>query len=75
MTSGPDVGEPLHADRLAFLVDAAPYFAAFADAVSSARRSVLILGWEVDSGIRLRRPRGDDPGPISRSTGCAGIGR
>lgn len=64
MTAIPDVGDRVRADRLAFLIDAAPYFQAFTDAVSRARRSVLILGWEVDSGIRLLRPgRGDDGGP------------
>jgi phosphatidylserine/phosphatidylglycerophosphate/cardiolipin synthase-like enzyme len=51
----PEVGEPTRADRLAFIIDSAPYFAAFMDAVTRAQRSVLILGWEVDSDIRLRR--------------------
>jgi phosphatidylserine/phosphatidylglycerophosphate/cardiolipin synthase-like enzyme len=49
------VGRPTHADRLAFLVDSQAYFEAFADAVARAQRSVFILGWEVDSGIRLGR--------------------
>ncbi len=64
MIADRNVGDRLRADRLAFLIDAGPYFDAFTNAVSRARRSVLILGWEVDSGIRLRRPRGgDDEGP------------
>jgi phosphatidylserine/phosphatidylglycerophosphate/cardiolipin synthase-like enzyme len=58
----PEIGEPVEADRLAFIIDAQDYFAAFADALSRARRSVLVLGWEVDSDIRLRRskPQDDD---------------
>ena len=64
VTSNPDVGDRLRADRLAFLIDAAPYFEAFTESLSRAQRSVLILGWEVDSGIRLRRPPdGHDEGP------------
>lgn len=44
-----------HADRIGFLIDAEDYYAAFADSVSRARNSVLILGWDVDSRIRLTR--------------------
>lgn len=49
------------ADRLAFLVDPASYFSALADALRRARRSVLILAWEIDSELRLLRG-GVDPG-------------
>src|SRR5687767_1575225 len=41
------------ASRLAFLVDAAPYFAAVRSAIAQAKRSVFILGWDFDSRIRL----------------------
>jgi phospholipase D1/2 len=41
------------AERLAFLVDAADYFTAFRQAVLEARHSVMILGWDVDSRVRL----------------------
>lgn len=41
--------------RVAFLVDGEAYFSAFAAAVERARHSVLILGWDIDSRIRLRR--------------------
>jgi phospholipase D1/2 len=41
------------ADRAAFLVDADAYFTAFRQAVLSARREVMILGWDVDSRVRL----------------------
>lgn len=44
-----------HADRLAFLVDGASYFAAFKRALLAAREQVLIIGWDIDSRIRLER--------------------
>lgn len=48
------------ARRASFLVDAAPYFAAFRQAVLRARRSVMIIGWDVDSRVRLV-PGSDQP--------------
>lgn len=41
------------AQRLAFLVDGAAYFAAVRSAIAQARRSVFILGWDFDSRIEL----------------------
>jgi phospholipase D1/2 len=41
------------AGRLAFLIDAAAYFAAVRAAIAQAKRSVFILGWDFDSRIRL----------------------
>ncbi|MEW6272865.1 MAG: VTT domain-containing protein [Thermodesulfobacteriota bacterium] len=41
------------ATRVAFLIDAEAYFAAFADAVERARRSVLIVGWDFNGGTQL----------------------
>ena len=41
------------AHRIAFLIDAAAYFAAVRSAIAQARRSVHILGWDFDSRIRL----------------------
>jgi len=41
--------------RAAFLVDGEAYFSAFAAAVEQARQQVLILGWDIDSRVRLRR--------------------
>jgi phosphatidylserine/phosphatidylglycerophosphate/cardiolipin synthase-like enzyme/uncharacterized membrane protein YdjX (TVP38/TMEM64 family) len=41
------------AHRLAFLIDAAPYFAAVRSSIAQAKRSVYILGWDFDSRIRL----------------------
>ena len=41
------------AKRVAFLVDAAAYFDAFACSAARARESILIAGWDIDSRIRL----------------------
>jgi phosphatidylserine/phosphatidylglycerophosphate/cardiolipin synthase-like enzyme/uncharacterized membrane protein YdjX (TVP38/TMEM64 family) len=52
------------AERVAVLVDAECYFAALADALARAERSILLLGWDLHGGIRLRRPAeggGDEP--------------
>jgi len=43
------------ANRVAFLIDGASYFAAFMSAVERARKSVLIVGWDFDSRIQLQR--------------------
>src|SRR3954467_11518037 len=37
-----------------FLIDGAAYFAAVADAMERAEDSILIVGWDFDSRIRLR---------------------
>jgi phospholipase D1/2 len=41
------------ATRVAFLVDAAAYFDAFARSAARATKSILIAGWDIDSRIRL----------------------
>jgi phospholipase D1/2 len=43
------------ADRAAFLIDGDAYFAAFRHAVSRARHTVVIVGWDIDSRVRLGR--------------------
>ena len=43
------------ATRLSVLYDAAAYFDAFATAVERAERQVIIVGWDVDSRVILRR--------------------
>jgi len=45
------------ASRCTVLVDAADYFAAFAEACRAARRQILILGWDFDRRERLHRDR------------------
>src|SRR6187402_1459845 len=49
------------AARLAFLVDGAAYFAAVRAAIARAQKSVFILGWDIDSRIRLV-PQGANDG-------------
>ena len=39
------------------LIDGAAYFEAVADAISRAKHSVFILGWDMNSQLRLRRKR------------------
>ncbi len=53
LAQGRNVWQLARADRLAFLVDAAAYYQAFADAVAQAERSVLVLGWDIDSRTSL----------------------
>ncbi len=43
-----------NASRVKFLIDGAAYFSALADAMSQARESILILGWDFDSRVRLK---------------------
>jgi phosphatidylserine/phosphatidylglycerophosphate/cardiolipin synthase-like enzyme/uncharacterized membrane protein YdjX (TVP38/TMEM64 family) len=49
-----------HADRVAFIVDGADYFAAFRASARAARHSIFIVGWDVDSRIRLVPDGADD---------------
>ncbi|MFA5531044.1 MAG: VTT domain-containing protein [Thiohalomonadaceae bacterium] len=51
------------ADRLAFLVDGAAYFSAVRNALLQARRAVYILGWDIDSRLRLTRSGEQDGYP------------
>jgi phosphatidylserine/phosphatidylglycerophosphate/cardiolipin synthase-like enzyme/uncharacterized membrane protein YdjX (TVP38/TMEM64 family) len=41
------------ADRLAFLVDGAAFFAAFRETAMRAQRSIAMLGWDFDTHVRL----------------------
>jgi len=41
------------AGRVSFIVDGADYFAAFRAAARRARQSIFIVGWDIDSRIRL----------------------
>lgn len=51
-----------HARRVSFVVDAADYFRAFREAAARARRSLLMVGWDIDSRVRLVRD--GDPGEL-----------
>jgi len=47
-------------DNAAFLVDGEDYYRSVAEACESARETIYILGWDVDSRIRLRRDNDDE---------------
>ncbi len=47
---------PLHPfQKLSFIIDSAGYYRAVAEACEQARKTIYILGWDVDSRIALRR--------------------
>ena len=52
------------ARRVAFLIDSASYFSAFRLAVARAKESILIVGWDIDSRIRLLRDGPSDDFPL-----------
>jgi phosphatidylserine/phosphatidylglycerophosphate/cardiolipin synthase-like enzyme/uncharacterized membrane protein YdjX (TVP38/TMEM64 family) len=43
------------AERIAFLIDGEDYFRAFAEACEAARKTIFIIGWDIDSRVSLRR--------------------
>jgi len=51
------------ADRLGLVVDGENWFPAFADLVAQAQRQVVILCWDVDSRVLMRRPCDSDRAP------------
>ncbi|MBF0394171.1 MAG: hypothetical protein HQL38_15960, partial [Alphaproteobacteria bacterium] len=50
------------AGRVSFLVDGSSYFAALQAVLCEARHSILMLGWEIDSRVRLD-PEAPSDGP------------
>jgi phosphatidylserine/phosphatidylglycerophosphate/cardiolipin synthase-like enzyme len=52
------------AERAAVLVDGACYFSRLEQALRSARRSILIVGWDFDGRIRLRPDAGEASPPL-----------
>ena len=44
-----------HAKRVAFLIDGEAYFHALYEAIHQAKHSIFILGWDIDSRVRLVR--------------------
>ena len=65
LSVGDTVWKHVRADRAAVLVDGAAYFGALREAMLAARRSIFIIGWDVDSRTRLVGPTGsaDDGAP------------
>jgi uncharacterized membrane protein YdjX (TVP38/TMEM64 family)/phosphatidylserine/phosphatidylglycerophosphate/cardiolipin synthase-like enzyme len=61
LVEGKNCWRRVRADRAAFLIDGAAYFATFAQAAMRAHRSILIVGWDFNSRTRLgdgELPRG-----------------
>lgn len=52
-----------HAHRAAFIIDGEDYFRAVREAMSQARRSIFIVGWDLHSELRLVRNGKDDALP------------
>jgi len=51
-----------HARRVSFLIDAAAYYKAFRASAARSRHSILMLGWDIDSRVKLVRD--EDPGEL-----------
>jgi len=51
------------ADRLGLVIDGEHWFAAFAELVGRARHQAIILCWDVDSRVEMRRPCESDRAP------------
>jgi phospholipase D1/2 len=62
-TEGQNCWRIAPAQRVAFLIDSAAYFAALAAAAEQAQESIFIVGWDVDSRVRLMpdKVRGGQP--------------
>ncbi len=50
---GRNIWRQARAEKLAFIIDAAAYYEAFAQAALHARHSIYVLGWDLDSRTRL----------------------
>ncbi len=47
------------ADRVAFVVDAAAYYAAVLEAFDRAEHDIIIVGWDIDARVRMRHEQQD----------------
>jgi len=55
---GRNVWHAERAERATVLIDAAPYFGALREALKKARRTVFIIGWDINSKVPLVGPEG-----------------
>ena len=46
------------------MIDGKAYFGAFREALKRARRSVMIIGWDIDSRMKLVRDESSDDLPV-----------
>jgi len=61
LTVGETCWKTVRAERAALLIDGAAYFAALRAAILQAERSIFIVGWDIDSRVRLSaRDGGED---------------
>jgi phosphatidylserine/phosphatidylglycerophosphate/cardiolipin synthase-like enzyme len=51
--SGRNCESVRHADRFSLLIDGSDYFRVFGEAITRAQRTVFILGWDIDSRMKL----------------------
>lgn len=58
LSEGRNYWRAAQAERGALLVDGEAYFSAVQSAFEQARESIFILGWDIDSRVRLRRDAG-----------------
>ncbi|MFO7982061.1 MAG: phospholipase D-like domain-containing protein, partial [Desulfuromonadales bacterium] len=56
------------AEQIRFLIDGAAYFETLADVLEKAEKAVYIIGWDIDSRIRLRREDGEKSTETLRET-------
>ncbi|MEX1314423.1 MAG: hypothetical protein AB1Z38_09600, partial [Desulfotignum sp.] len=56
-----------HAEKAGFLIDGAAYFAAVADAIDQAQKTIFIAAWDIDSRITLLR--GDEAPDVQTDLG------
>ena len=63
---GRNCGAIAHADRFALLIDGSAYFSVLREALLAAERTVFIVGWDIDSRMRLVPERTSDglPAPL-----------
>lgn len=52
--------------RISFLIDGEVYFRTVAEAFDAARQAIYIIGWDIDSRIRLRRDNADQQETFSQ---------
>lgn len=64
LEAGKHCWRKLPAARATVLIDAASYFQAVWQAAQQARDSILILCWDIDSGVCLVRDGADHPWPV-----------
>ena len=72
LVEGSNCWRRVSAGRVSFLVDGEAYFAAVADAIERATHSVIIIGWDLNTEVRLRRD-GRQPATLAAVLCCSAI--